>query len=69
MTYIDGFVAPVLQENKQAYLHHAHEALSLGRPKWSQLPSSCLTRRWREQDSNPRSLGPTPPYSMLLNAP
>jgi hypothetical protein len=55
MTYIDGFVAPVLQENKQAYLHHAHEALSLGRPKWSQLPSSCLTRRWRKTASNPRS--------------
>ena len=24
---------------------------------------------WREQDSNPRSLGPTPPYSMLLMHP
>ena len=30
---------------------------------------SLLTRRWREQDSNPRSLGPTPPYSMLLMHP
>ena len=28
MTYIDGFVASVLQENKQAYLHHAHERSS-----------------------------------------
>jgi len=38
MTYIDGFVAPVLQENKQAYLHHAHEGLSLGRPIRRPLP-------------------------------
>src|SRR3977135_2359883 len=29
MTYIDGFVAAVPQENKQAYLDHAREALSL----------------------------------------
>jgi len=29
MTYIDGFVAAVPQENKQAYLAHAREALSL----------------------------------------
>jgi uncharacterized protein YbaA (DUF1428 family) len=29
MTYIDGFVAPVPQENKQAYLDHVREALSL----------------------------------------
>jgi hypothetical protein len=28
-----------------------------------------MTQRWREQDSNPRSLGPTPPYSMLLMHP
>src|SRR5580700_2116494 len=27
------------------------------------------TPRWREQDSNPRSLGPTQPYSMLLMHP
>jgi hypothetical protein len=30
---------------------------------------SQQTLRWREQDSNPRSLGPTPPYSMLLMHP
>ena len=29
MTYIDGFVAAVPQENKQAYLDHVREALSL----------------------------------------
>jgi len=29
MTYIDGFVAAVPQENKQAYLDHVHEALRL----------------------------------------
>jgi len=29
MTYIDGFVAAVPQENRQAYLDHAREALSL----------------------------------------
>ena len=29
MSYIDGFVAAVPQENKQAYLDHAREALSL----------------------------------------
>ena len=29
MTYIDGFVAAVPQENKQAYLDHAREARSL----------------------------------------
>ena len=29
MTYIDGFVAAVPQENKQAYLDHMREALSL----------------------------------------
>ena len=29
LTYIDGFVAAVSQENKQAYLDHAREALSL----------------------------------------
>jgi uncharacterized protein YbaA (DUF1428 family) len=29
MTYIDGFVAAVLQENKPAYLDHAREALSV----------------------------------------
>ena len=29
MSYIDGFVAAVPQENKQAYLEHAREALSL----------------------------------------
>ena len=29
MSYIDGFVAAVPQENKQAYLDHARAALSL----------------------------------------
>jgi uncharacterized protein YbaA (DUF1428 family) len=29
VTYIDGFVAAVPQENKRAYLDHAREALSL----------------------------------------
>jgi hypothetical protein len=29
MSYIDGFVAAVPQENEQAYLEHAREALSL----------------------------------------
>jgi uncharacterized protein YbaA (DUF1428 family) len=29
MSYIDGFVAAVPQENKQAYLDHAREARSL----------------------------------------
>jgi uncharacterized protein YbaA (DUF1428 family) len=29
MTYIDGFVAAVPQENKQAYLDHVREALTL----------------------------------------
>jgi uncharacterized protein YbaA (DUF1428 family) len=29
MSYIDGFVAAVPQENKQAYLDHASEARSL----------------------------------------
>jgi uncharacterized protein YbaA (DUF1428 family) len=29
MTYIDGFVAAVPQENRQAYLAHARDALSL----------------------------------------
>lgn len=28
MTYIDGFVAAVPQENKQVYVDHAREALS-----------------------------------------
>src|ERR1700730_7155083 len=38
-------------------------------PKTIAFPDECRrsrVRRWREQDSNPRSLGPPPPYSMLL---
>jgi uncharacterized protein YbaA (DUF1428 family) len=34
MSYIDGFVAAVPQENKQAYLDHAREARTTARRAW-----------------------------------